>query len=358
MMNTTTTEGASMAGTDGKSTNHARWLRGGVVAFVALVCVFSATGCASTPQAGETGVIRNGGPFDNHDIRGCNGKELTDVCGIIPNGAGYTWTGIGSSVHYYPVASQQRYFKMEKCYGKPDCDADAPPVRVQTADGVDVAIEGTFYLNTVFDNSPKGRAAVKSFDTQFATRTFPSSDGDKHAYDGNLGWSAFLGSIVEPIVSNNLRESISGVTCADLVSSCALVQNSATRIDAKKLKAKNNQSNIARVQQQVQQGLAADLASTLGRDFFNPLTLRFALKSVDLPTQVQTAINQAQAAFAQVSQAQARVASARADARANQTREAGYRKCPTCAQIDALKALPKGLQALGSGAVVSVGKTK
>lgn len=308
----------------------------------------SLSGCSTTPQAGTIGVVRNGAAwywpldwFDNHNIRG-----------VVDNGNGTTWAGLGSDVHYYPVDSQQRFFKMQRCYGESDCGADAAAVTVPTSDGVEVTIEGTFYLKTNFNNSPAGKEAVKSFDTQFSTRTFGSAG--RHAYDGNAGWSDFLGAIVEPIVINNLRETIAGVQCAELVSSCALVQNQATDASqAKKLvSGKNNAANVARVQDTVSTGLAKDLASTLNRSYFGNIS--FKLNRVVLPSKVQGAIDDAQSAFAQVSQAQARILSAKADAEANSSRERGYRQCPTCARIDAIKALPRGLTALGAGFAVGV----
>jgi regulator of protease activity HflC (stomatin/prohibitin superfamily) len=313
----------------------------GAVVVLLLVAVLSASGCYSTPQAGEVGVVRNGGPFDNHNIRQ-----------VVPNGSGNTWIGFFSDAHYYPVDTQQRFFKMESCGAGARCQgADAPAVTVPTSDGVEVQVEGTFYLNTVFDNTPEGAAALKAFDTQFATRTFEG----RHAYEGPEGWSAFLGAIVEPIVANNLRETISGVTCAELVSSCALVQNS-QRVNADDLAKKNNQSNISRIQQAVETGLDRDLVETLGgsegRRYFK--NIRFNLKVVNLPAKVQAAINDAQSAFAEVSQSQAKKQQARIDSDTNRIKQQGYRRCPTCARIDAIKALPPGLTALGGDLAVGV----
>jgi len=211
---------------------------------------------------------------------------------------------------------------------------------------VEVTIGGTFYLNTVFDNNKIGVEDLKAFDTQFATRTF---DG-QHAYDGPSGWSAFLGAIVEPIVAGNLRDIVAGVPCAELVSSCALVQNS--NISVRDLRSKNNQSNIAAIQRRVEDGLTVDLQKTLGRTYFK--NVRFSLKSVRLPARVQSAIDQAQAQFAEVSKSQARVQQARQDARANAIRQRGYNACHSCARIDQIKALPRGLTALGAGFAVGI----
>lgn len=315
------------------------------------------TGCYSTPESGEIGVVRNGGPFDNKQIRQ-----------VVDNGSGNTWIGWNSESHYYPVDSQQRFFKMQKCFGNNDdnCTADAPPINVQTSDGVDVSIEGTFYLNTTFNGTPKGISSLKSFDTQFSTRTFSG----EHAYDGTSGWAKFLAAIVEPVVSNNLREQVAALTCADLVSSCSLVQNQ-TQNDKKKISAdelvkKNNLSNVQRVQQAVETGLDTDLVATLGgtnkvRYFQN---VKFSLTHVGLPGKIQIAINEAQAQFAEVSKVNAQVGKARAQKDvahenylANVEKQKGYNACHSCARQDELSKLPSNLQTLvfGSNSPVAIG---
>jgi hypothetical protein len=327
-----------------------RHARRAILAIVAVVMVLGQTACSSTPQAGEVGVVRNGSSplwpfdwFDNHNIRG-----------HVLNGSGTSFVGLGSDVHYYPVDTQQRFIKMAKCYGHKGCGADSPAVTVPTSDGVEATIEGTIYLNTVFDNSKAGLKTMDSFDNQFSTRTFGSSD--LHAYDGTEGWSAFLTAIVEPIVVNNLRETISGTACADLVSSCALVQNTNKVANPSAVKGKNNQGNVARVQDTVASNLGDDLKSTLGgRAYFRNIS--FKLTTVSLPPRVQVAIDDAQSAFAQVSQAQARIASAKADAKANAARQKGYNNCPACQRIDAIRAW-KGTgvtTVVNGGAAVSVG---
>lgn len=323
-----------------------------IVALCLVVVAGFGTGCASKPNAGEIGVVRNGGPFDNHNIRG-----------HVENGAGNTWTGWFSSVHYYPIDTQQRFFKMATCYDdntpKVCKGADGLAITVPTADGVDVTIEGTFYLNTAFNNSPQGLKALDAFDTQFATRTF---DGD-HAYDGTEGWEHFLAAIVEPIVVNNLRETISGVSCADLQSSCALVQNnSSTGAQTVTAKAQSgaNKSKISEIQNTVESNLETDLKNTIGGNegqvYFK--NIKFNLARVLLPGRIQSAINEAQSSFAQVSQAQAKVKSADLEAQANEKRQKGYEQCPACAQIDTLKAIPSNVTTFAPGASFAVGPGK
>lgn len=323
-----------------------------IVAFLVLLLLFIAIiSSLHTPQAGEVTVVRNGKAwfwppdwFDNHKIRG-----------VIDNGSGNSWTGFGSHVHPYPVSSQQRFYRMESCGAERCGRADTTAVTVPTSDGVEATISGTFYFYTAFDGTQKGNGLLESFDTQFATRTF---DGE-HVYDGQKGFSHWLGIIVEPVSANNLRSSISGVTCAQLVSSCALVQNNSQTAVTKTTdlaQGKVNQSNINRIQEEVATNLRRDLTETLGRDYFRDI--KFQISGVTLPPKIQDAINDAQSAFAQVSQAQAKVQSAKADAEANRLRQRGYKDCPACAQIDTLKAIPPTVTtfAPGSGFTITQGK--
>ena len=75
---------------------------------------------------------------------------------------------------------------------------------------------------------------------------------------------------------------------------------------------------------------------------------------VTLPGEVQQAVDRSLAANAAVSESQARVAQARAEADANQARQDGYDKCPACAEIDKLKALPQGITVYAPGNPQSV----
>lgn len=341
-------------------TNSERW-SGKKIALVAIAVIFGAWllglgGCAlssrTTPESGEITVIRNGASFgiltdwfDNHKIRE-----------VIPNGSGGKFTGLGSTAHPYPASEQQRFFRLQTCESEHNhevpCEgADDVAIKVPTADGVEVGIEGTTYLNTSFTNAPEGIDLVKHFDTQFGTRTF--GEHDLHAWEGTLGWKAFLASIVEPVIQNNLRETIASVTCQELVSSCALVQNSGGTGQTTSLAAgKANLNNVNAVQEKVNKGLQSDLNATLQRDYFG--NVRFKLTHVDLPPKVAYAVEEAQASFAQITQAQAKVRSAKLEAEANESKEHGYEHCPACAQIDELKAIPHSLQTFAPGAGFAV----
>jgi regulator of protease activity HflC (stomatin/prohibitin superfamily) len=285
---------------------------------------------------GEIAVVRNGGPFDDHRIRQ-----------TIDPASGLTWIGWWSSMHKYPA--QQRFYTITADAGRGD-RAGVDVVHTPTSDGVNVGIEGTIYFSLNLDH-----AALRSFDDKFGTRKFRGLDGVvRWAYDGDDGWSGFLDQIVRPVIDNDLREQVNNFRCSELVSSCSLVQNNNRRVGVGG--GSSNNGNIAKVQDAINSSLVADLRGTLGGDFFTGI--RFNLVRITLPPKVQAAVDDAQAAFAQVTQAQARVQSAKADAEANRIRQHGYQDCPACARIDELKAIPSSVQtyAPGAGFAVTPGK--
>lgn len=288
---------------------------------------------------GDVAVVRNGGFFDNNKIRQ-----------VIDPASGRVWTGWWSKVHRYPA--QQRFYTITSKAQEGDARG-VDVVTVPSSDGVNMGIEGTLYFTMNLDHE-----TLKRFDDKFGTRKFLGPDGDNHyAWEGDKGWSAFLHQIVRPVIDNDLRSQINSFRCAELVSSCALVQNAtspgqqaaqpAAQPQKNATQAQSNNANIAKVQNSINTSLANDLESTLGGKFIT--NLHFNLVRITLPEQVQNAVDRAQAAFAQVSEAQAKVASAKAEAAANKARQDGYNKCPTCARIEELKALPQGITVYAPG---------
>jgi regulator of protease activity HflC (stomatin/prohibitin superfamily) len=118
----------------------------------------------------------------------------------------------------------------------------------------------------------------------------------------------------------------------------------------------NDLREQTKVQQAINSSLGVDLRQTPGGDFFTGI--RFNLVRITLPAKLQGAVDDAQAAFAQVTQAQARVQSAKADAEANRIRQRGYQDCPACARIDELKAIPPNVQTHAPGAGFAVTPAK
>jgi hypothetical protein len=310
----------------------------GVVVVVGLIVglIGMFTGWDKT-TGGEVGVVRNGGVFDNNKTRQ-----------VIQPASSLTWTGFWSTTHKYPA--QQRFYTITSDQGRGD-RTGVDVVRVPSSDGVDMGVEGTIYFTLNLD-----KPAMERFDDKFGTREFRGVDGKlRNAWDGDEGWSTFLDAIVRPVIDNDLRIQVGGFRCAELVSSCALVQNQgagAVAADA----GKANNTNIAKVQDAVNSSLKVDLTEKLGGEFFEGI--QFNLSRVSLPNTVQGAVDGAQAQFARNTEAQAKVAQAQAEADANKKRQDGYNACPACAQIDIIKALPPGVTvyAPGSNSAVPLAK--
>lgn len=308
---------------------------GVIVLIIVLIGVFS--GYDKT-GGGEVGVVRNGGMFDNNRIRQ-----------VVQPASGLTWTGMFSSMHRYP--SQQRLYTITADQER-GARFGGDVVRTPSSDGVDMGIEGTIYYNINLD--PK---VISAFDDKFGTRKFRGQDGEmRYAWDGDEGWTAFVDYVLRPVIDNDLRIQINNFRCAELVSSCALVQNQGSQAGPNPppltANGQQNNTNIAKVQQAVNESLPRELRDMLGGDFF--VNIRFNLVRVTLPQAVQDAVNKAQAAYAAVSEAQAKVVQAQSEADANKKRQEGYNACPACAEIDKIKALPSGVTVYAPGTGGSV----
>lgn len=302
------------------------WL---VAGFVVLSVLSSITGCTAKPEAGEVGVVRNGGPLDNRKIRQ-----------ILHPGAGLTWIGWGSTVHFYPAAFVQRYYTITSDASRGQ-RAGVDVVRVQTSDGLLVGLEGTFYLNTSFDGSDEGDRLLRDFDNKFGTRRFlvSGTGGRAHPWDGETGWLAFLDAIVRPIIDNELRQAIAQFQCEELISSCALVASRGTQVILGKGAGTRTNVNLQRVQDQIDKGLQEDIDATLGGAYFKDI--RFRLARVTLPEEVQSAINSAQAQFAQIAKARAQVQQAEQQRLAGLKLASLYERSPALAQIEMIRELAK-----------------
>jgi hypothetical protein len=303
-----------------------------VVVLVGVVPGISFLAGLTKADGGHVVVVRNGGPFDDNSIRQ-----------VIQPNSGVVSTGLFSTEHPYP--STQRNFKVS---GARNADSNEV-INVPTKDGVLVGVEGTFY----FDVNYTDPRVMRAFDDKYGTRSYPVPGGAAtYAWDGDDGWSAFLSFTLGNLVQNVLRQEIGDVECADLVASCSLAANNSAQAAAKPGAASGNET-INQVQQAVNDGFTKDVDDVLGVPIL--IHPRFVLSKVDLPANVQDAINKAQAAFAGVTESQAALQKAQIDAQADAARQGGYNSCPTCAQIDILKALPSGLTtyAPGSGFAVT-----
>lgn len=282
-------------------------------------------------DAGHIAVVRNGAPWGD--------KKISKV--MQPN-SGAQYVGIWTTVHLYPVTQSSYTITDDPKEGdQPGVDV----ISVPSQDGVQMGIQGTLYFT--FNSDP---ATVKDFDNKFGTRSFSYGGESGNAYDGTKGFGIFMNAIVRPVINNAVRQAIATKRCAELLASCALVQNTGQNVDLSKVP--NGNVNINDVQKAVDDALQTDINNTLGGSYFTGI--KFTLNKVDVPGNVQDAINQAQTAFANVSKSQADIAKAQADAKANETRQAGYNACPICAQIDLMKAIPDHITTWAPGAGVTI----
>jgi hypothetical protein len=297
-------------------------MRARILALLALTLL--AAGCASRPNADEIGVHRGDGPLEAKSIKGvvCPGT-----------GSMFVWN---DEVHYYPHAGVQRYYTITADPTRSD-SGGIDVVKVQTADGKLVGLEGTIFFTTAFDCvDVGGQDLVKSFDTQFGVRKFPFAGGNYHPYEGTKGWSAFLDAIVRPVIDNELRQAIATFDCDELQSSCALVSSQGKIVtDAKGGQRAN--LNLEKVQAEVEAGLKRELLATLGQPYLK--NLRFRLSKVVLEPELQAAINRAQASFAQIATATAEVQQAEQKKLAAEKLAAIYERSPQLAELEMLRIL-------------------
>lgn len=306
---------------------------GGVVAAIVavLVLVHVLNGLSYT-DPGFIGIVRNGGAFDNTQIR----RDADGGPQIVPPGSSYTWIGAWSSMHSYPATS--RYWTVD-----PDGGDSDQAVNVPTRDGVSVGVEGqfTFALNT----EP---AVLADFDNRFGTRTF--GDGGSPSDGTDAGWTAFLRAYLPVTVTNALRQEVGSTNCRDLVASCALLQNNAVAVQP----GGDTQAALRGIQDRVSVAVEQSINANLGGPFIRDV--RLSLSEVTLPMDLQARVNAAQGAYAQVSEALARVQSAQADAQANRIKQQGYNDCSACAQQDINRSLPNAPgYVYAPGAPVAVG---
>jgi hypothetical protein len=140
-----------------------------------------------------------------------------------------------------------------------------------------------------------------------------------------------------------MRREIGSFYCAQLVPSCKLVRRAPVNSG-------EAGTNIATIEGAINATLESDLASTLGKHYF--YDLRFRIAGVSLPTNVQTAIDRAQASYADVANARAKARAATYQSQRNARLARSYDQSPALANIEALKALssvPKGSTVILSG---------
>jgi hypothetical protein len=275
------------------------------------------------------GVVRNGGPIDNRGIRQ-----------IVEPGSGPTWVGwFSQSPHEYPSSRVPGTYTLT-ADPKRGARAGSDVVTVPTKDGVQVGLQGTVYYRFIAE---RDHASLTRFDSSIGTRLFASDNATKplYAWQGDDGWNAMIEAIFRPVLDNNLRSAVGRFQCAEIVSSCKLVHRP-TRTS----KSKPN-ATIARIEAAINRSLESDLTGTLSRRYF--WGVRFRIARVTLPAAVQAAINTAHASYAGVADAKALATQAKYQNRRNRLLAKTYDKSPALANIEAMKAVPKGSTVILSG---------
>lgn len=284
-----------------------------------IVCGVVIGGCKSldSTDAGQVAVVLNGGPFDSKDQRE-----------TVPPSSGYKIPGLASTWHKYYSDTQQRYFRISAAGGD---DPATTSVTVPTQDGYQVSIEALANFHTVFtglDDDP----ALREFDLKFGQRGFGPDDKRIHE-DG--GWEEFLRAQIGPVVVSTFREAIGSTECEELISSCALVQQTATNPDAPVQVDEEASEQLSQVETAVQTELARRVDVALGGEYLTGWQVN--IEKVSLPSDVQAKINAAQAEYAEIAKAKASAQAAEFEARKTRILAEQYADNPEYAQIKSVE---------------------
>jgi regulator of protease activity HflC (stomatin/prohibitin superfamily) len=270
-------------------------------------------------DVGTVGVVRNGGPLDDRTIRQ-----------VLLPGQKLTWIGMFSEQpHTYPASNVTRVYEVSSNPSR-DSGRGGDGFSLPTKDGVQMQLEGAVYLRFIGE---KDLDTLKAFDVGPGTRRFAATDGTlMYPYESDEGFAAMLNTLLRPVLDSDLRREVAQFQCAQLVASCAIIR------DGRNVKAVKADSSIARIEQKINDTLEADLAKTLGQRYF--WDVRFRITHVTLPTNVQQAIDDAEAKYAEVNGARAEVLQARFQNQRNALLAKTYNLSPALAMIEALKAAP------------------
>lgn len=317
------------------------------IGLLVIIAALIALSSLSRTGPNEVGVVYNGGPFDKKTQRQ-----------LIPPASGLTWTGwLSQDPRLYPSEGSPRRYIITSTPGRGD-RVGVDDLRVPTQDGIDIGLEAKISFTTGFTGAADDKL-VKEFDARFGNRTYPvpGQAGRLHPWEGDDGFGAFLDTEFRPVLDNALRETIGRFNCRELVSSCALLRQTSGQLDQGS-GAKTN-ANLILVQTAIAKALNDDLAGNLGAHYFKDVQV--IVSAVRLPDTVQKAVDDAQAQFAEVNKTRADLQRARIRKQVNATLGQSYDRCPACAQIDALKAIPANVTAIslgGSGSIALSGTKK
>ena len=320
------------------------------VVAVLVLCGVAIGGCKGLfrTDPGEVAVERNGGPLDSKGVRG-----------TLPQETGYAFHGLFTTKRSYIASDQQRFYTISTDGDTAD-NPSATSITVPTKDGVQVSIEGTTNFHTVFTGEGAtdaeceaagydegcGDVALLDFDNQFGNREFTESGSSDshHVWDGDDGWSAFLDQQFKPTLVSTFREEIGSLNCADLVSSCSLIQQGAAASGQLVTEPVNpadadekQEANLQVIAERVQAKLDSRLEAALNGKFLDEFQVQ--IEKVILPESIQEKINTAQSAFAGIAEAQANAEAARFEALKNERLAKSYIDSPVLGEIEIAKVL-------------------
>lgn len=284
----------------------------GVVGLIVLIVGLNVLTSFRAIDPGFVGVIQEGGPLDGRGVA----KVKRPGTGVEP-------IGVFNHMREFPATTRNYIISADPTRGD---QGGVDVFRTPTADSVIVGVEGQalFRLNLNAD-------VLEDFYFRFGTRRFRGL----HPYEGEEGWNNFLAQQFRPVLDNSLREEIGKYSCPEINAACALAKGT-DRVD------RNTGQNISKIQDAIATTLQNDLNSTLGGPYF--VEVRFRLQQITLSDRLQDAVDQANAAKAEVSAEQQRVRGAREKAKAASELARAYRENPISGLIEFAKSLPPGSQ--------------
>jgi hypothetical protein len=296
---------------------------------------FITAGCSDeeyyAPEQGRVAVVVGKPSGMNSDTK------KTGIERIVCPGEDQIKIGLDREVHSYPEERIQRYYLVTTDKGRGDRPGDDFFVGT-TADGVRVRVEGKYDFHTNLSCKGDGEKLLRDFEAQYGGRAFPlvgggGTDSSESAkpWDGSPGWDAFLDINVRPSMDKVVPRAISNFTCAQLNTACAVIagaKNGQALVDAET--GKQSAKAQAELEQAIVDELNKELEASMGQQY---LTITaFNIAKVTLPGEVQKAVDDAQAEYAQLSGKQAELANAKLEAEKQALLAKAYENSPALLQ--------------------------
>lgn len=313
----------------------------GLAALMVVVAV-TATGCTNYKKTkdGTVGVVVG----DN--VRAANIKD------VLCPGAGAKDVGLDVKVRKYPSSSSARYYD-------PKHDSPDSPVFVaETADGVALRIKGELGFNTNFGCKGDQRKTLETFHRQYGTRKFPipgAGGGDSgpsaYPWDGAGGWGGYLEINHRPVMDKVLNDLVGLQSCEALKPACAAARGGeigATLADVEQGKesVETRRALEKAVVDAINDGLREKWAFTDDKGKrHEPVYMTysdFRITAIELPDQMQAAIDSAQASYASLSENRANLQKAKIDAETKRIQSQQFAQSPAAKEVEIARILAGG----------------